>query len=106
MKDFLPQSHRPTRPRPIRNQSRPKPLSNQDVFALVAFINTNDPRYTAGILMTGHTDFPCRAQCFRRDSGASAYLYHSIQGYAADARSQVNDPTFQSALTQWIVMRA
>ena len=92
-------------PKPVRNQSRPRPLSNQDASDLIGFINENDPRYTAGSLTTGHADFPYRAQCFRRDTGGYASLFHSIQGYCADARSQVEDPVFQAALTRWIAAR-
>ena len=95
----------PSRPRPVRNQSRPEPLTSQDAWALIAFINAHDPRYTAQSLTTGHADFPYRAQCFRRDTGVYALLYHSVQDYGADARSQVEDPLFQAALTQWLATR-
>ena len=105
MNDLRLQSHFPARPRPIRDQSRPKPLSHQDAFELIGFINDNDPRYTARPLITGHADFPYRAQCFRRDTGGYAFLYHSIQGYSAEARRQVDDPLFQAALTRWIAAR-
>jgi hypothetical protein len=81
---------------------RPEPLSNQNALDLIGFINENDPRCTARWLSTGHADYKYRAQCFRRDTGGTALLYHSIHGYSADARHQVEDPEFLAALTQWV----
>jgi hypothetical protein len=94
-----------TFPRRYLLPNRPEPLSNQDALDLVGFINENDPRYTARWLTTGHTDYKYRAQCFRRDTGGHALLYHSIQGYGADARRQVEDPEFLAALTRWVAAR-
>jgi hypothetical protein len=91
-----------------RSQScaqKPQPLSNQDASDLIAFINQNDPRYTARLVLTRHPDFPNRAECFRRDTGRSALMYYSLQAYNTDAGAQVDNAPFQVALKQWMDIR-
>ena len=105
MSHLLPPPRSSHRSACARNRSRPEPLSRQDAQELIGFINGSDPRYTAEPLTTGHPDFPNRAQCFRREGGGAALSYHSVRGYSAEARSEVDDPVFQAALAQWMAAR-
>ena len=89
-----------------KTKHRPQPLSREDVLALVEFINGNDPRFTAIRLTTMHADYPFRAQCFQRETGTYAQIFHSVEDYSTNATAQVEDPQFHAALGQWTAARS
>jgi hypothetical protein len=70
---------------------------------LIEFINQHDPRYTAELFLEnkGVDESTIRVLGKARDESAKNRLFFEVEHYTNQARQEVKDPVFLSALDRW-----